>query len=848
MEHSLQQQAGGKRPYLLAFGISFVSALVLFLPFLIVDKGFFLYCGDFNSQQIPFYQYCQHFVTTGGGSFSWATDLGSGFLNSYSFYNLGSPFFWLACLLPNRILPYMMVPLLCLKFGVGGLGAYLYMRRYTKTVNFALVGSALYTLSGWGIYNIFFNHFIDCMVLFPFLLAALDAYIYDKQRAVLPLMIAINLMNNYFFFVGEALFLALYFFIKLLSKDYRLSLREFWRLALEVILGVLLGCLLVLPAAASLLNNPRTNDFANGYGMLLYGNVQQYFAIFRSILMPPDPPYLPAVFTDATVKWTSMSAYLPVMGLAGVVAWVRARKGAAHKRILITCLVMALVPILNSSFYAFNSSYYARWYYMPILLMALASANALEDADIDLVGGIRFVGVLTLAFAVFGLVPAKNDDGGWKMGVAENNAQFWLGILLAVLGLLIFYFVVTWYRGKRRFAALMLGVVLGFGVFAGIIHLSIGKFPQWDGDANYKLQNYDVIQKIDLPDDRFYRIDTYECYDNLGLFLDKACIRNFNSTVAPSILQFYPNVGVKRDVSSKPELDVFALRGLLSVDYILTPADRKDELSSQSDETGFTFDYLTGDGVYAVFKNNNAVPMGFTYDYYVLPDTLNAVSKEKRSNVYLRAIGLSEEQAEQYGANLKQLTGDALGGLSFEDYVTDCANRRQNACDSFTDTRDGFIATITLSKDNLVFFSVPYDEGFHATVNGEDAEVLNVDDGLIAIPATKGANTIELTLTPKWLPLSMALTGAGVAGYALYLALTLRRRRKDGPLQGRFVPADVAAGHPDALYHAQQGEQLSLLDGFSPYAGPQTPGEPLAPQGSGLPDAEEPANPPTESE
>ena len=173
MEPSLQNKPRWRRPALLAFGISALAALALFLPFLIIDKGFFLYCGDFNSQQIPFYQYCQQFVKSGGGAFSWATDLGSGFLNTYSFYNLGSPFFWLSCLLPNRWLPYAMVPLLCLKFGVGGLGAYLYMRRYTKSANFALVGSALFTLSGWGVYNIFFNHFIDCMVLFPFLLAAL---------------------------------------------------------------------------------------------------------------------------------------------------------------------------------------------------------------------------------------------------------------------------------------------------------------------------------------------------------------------------------------------------------------------------------------------------------------------------------------------------------------------------------------------------------------------------------------------------------------------------------------------------------------------------------------------------
>ncbi|MDD2992764.1 MAG: hypothetical protein PHG73_04385 [Pygmaiobacter sp.] len=133
-------------------------------------------------------------------------------------------------------------------------------------------------------------------------------------------------------------------------------------------------------------------------------------------------------------------------------------------------------------------------------------------------------------------------------------------------------------------------------------------------------------------------------------------------------------------------------------------------------------------------------------------------------------------------------------------------------------------------------------------MNGEDAEVLNVDDGLIAIPATKGANTIELTLTPKWLPLSTALTGAGIAGYAIYLALTLRRRRKDGPLPGRFVPADVAAGHPDALYHAQQGEQLSLLEGYIPYSEPQKQDASLGPQNSVFSGTDAPTNPLTESE
>ena len=115
--------------YKLTFWFCFLAAACFLLPCMIVDKGIFLYAGDFNSQQIPFYYYTNGFVKEGGGSFSWETDLGSSFLNSYSFYLVGSPFWWLTLLLPQALVPYAMAPMLCLKIGLAGGGAYLWMRR-----------------------------------------------------------------------------------------------------------------------------------------------------------------------------------------------------------------------------------------------------------------------------------------------------------------------------------------------------------------------------------------------------------------------------------------------------------------------------------------------------------------------------------------------------------------------------------------------------------------------------------------------------------------------------------------------------------------------------------------------
>lgn len=104
----LERKTGGRSRYWQVFWLCFAVAAALFLPHCIIDGmngDFFHYAGDFNDQQISFYSYANNFVKQ-GGSFSWATDLGSGFVNSYSFYLCGSPFFWLTLLLPYRWTPW----------------------------------------------------------------------------------------------------------------------------------------------------------------------------------------------------------------------------------------------------------------------------------------------------------------------------------------------------------------------------------------------------------------------------------------------------------------------------------------------------------------------------------------------------------------------------------------------------------------------------------------------------------------------------------------------------------------------------------------------------------------------
>ena len=768
-----------------------LTAAIFFLPFYIIDGGFFHYAGDFNSQQISFYRYMNGFIKGAGypdgmagaarSTFSWATDLGSGAMNAYSFYLYGSPFFWLSLIFPQNWLPYLMVPLLVLKFAVAGGGAYRYLCRYVRRSDHAVLGACLYAFSGFSIYNVFFNHFIDVVALFPWMLWALDETLYEQEEhyGLFAFWVGVNLLNNYFFFIGQVLFLVIYFICKLTTKDFPMNVRLFVRLAFESLLGAALGFVLLWPAVLSILQNPRTIDLSSGWGFLTYSKVQQYLAILLSWLLPPDSPYITSIWSEGIIKWTSMSAYLPLCSLAGAMAYWRARKGDSKKRIVATCAIFALVPVLNSAFYALNSSYYARWYYMPVLILCAMTASALESPDIsadELDAPVRGIGWLMVATLAFALVPVQDSDTKeWSLGVLQNPGQYAAVLSFGIGGLILYRLLCRRWRGSRAFARRMTAVVLAFACVFGMVHIGIGKFGQWHTDSDLVEQYTSAIKlKDDLPEGD-WRVDTYKTHDNLGLWLDKSSLQYFGSTAAPSILSFYPALGVKRDVRSEPDISNYALRGLLSVKYLITTPEKQEDFLAAADD-GWSY-YDTKDG-FMLYENENYVPMGFTYDYYITEASYETTVKNTRANLLMRALVLSEEDAEAYGKYLEKLPEAKLDDLWYDTYVSDCADRRASACSSFRMTNSGFHAEITLKKDDLVFFSVPYDDGFTAYVNGKEADIVRVDEGLMAVLAPAGENTIDFVYQADGYSLASKVSLAALAAFVLYAGYFVWKKKK----------------------------------------------------------------------
>ena len=826
-----------KEKKLSTFIIALFCAAALFVPYMILDEGYFIFYGDFNVQQIPFYQTCHEAIKSGNISWSWLTDLGSNFIGSYSFYLLGSPFFWLTIPFPNWFVPYLMGPLLILKFACAALTAYLYIRRFTKTAEAARLGGLLYAFSGFSIYNIFFNHFHEAIIFLPLLLLAFEMLITENKRGVFALAVALCAVSNYFFFFGMAVFTVIYFFVRLSTGAIKVKFSRFAAIVLEAVLGVGIACALLLPAVFAIVDNSRVSNTQLGWNAIMYGKEQIYLNVIQCFFFPPDIPARPVFFPGAEVKWSSLGGWLPVFSMVGVFAWFTSRKKSWLKRIIGICAFMAMVPVLNSAFYAFNSSYYARWFYMPILMMSLATVMLTEDRSADWSSGFKWVFGITAAMAlVIGFFPQKDENGDIIYGLYTQSSdnmytlRFWIACLIAIVSLLILYLILgLLHKNRTAFYKTATVCVCIVSVIYGNVYISQGRSHSY---AQKEVVIDQLIEgKVGLENFDQYRVDTYSGVDNTSMFLGLPGINAFHSIVPASIMEFYKYVGEKRDVGSRPEVDNYALRPLLSVKYVLNRTGGESFVDENGETKMPGYTYVNTDGGYYIYKNDNYIPYGFSYDYYMSKDFCDSYNEENRAGLMLKAILLSNEQIEKYGymmTDLNEVVNETTDGyqdkttLSFseEAYSYDCAKLADTAAYSFETDNSGFTAKVTRNKESLVFFSVPFDEGWTATVNGKEAEIEKVNVGFMAVKVPEGASTIRFDYETPRLKAGFVITGGSLAILLIYI-LFFTAYKKNHPTDTEYPEGDILLEqwHSDDIAEAVQnitdvGEQKSksILD------------------------------------
>ena len=699
---------------LLSFLLCIFLGTCIVLPNMIFGDGIYRLVADFDYQSIPFNIYMNHAIKTSNVSYIWGNGLGSSFIGTFSYYGLFSPFALIGYLFPSSMFPYLIGFIFILKYGIAGVFSYLFLQRYVTNKKYAVLGALLYSFSGFQLTNILFYQFHDAVAFFPFLLYSLDCFFYDKRKKIFCYSIVICALTNWFFFIEEIVFVFIYFLIKVLLKDYQINKKVFFHLALEVILGIGMSCFILLPVFLFTISNPRLGTSWSIINSLKYP-FTNYLELLRAFFFFPDTMANRSILLEG--NYDSVELYLPIIGMIFVFSYLFHKPKDSISIIIYSCLLFMFIPILNSSFVLFNTHYYARWFFMPIMMFCLASIKAM-DQDYSIKSGI-FGSFIGIGIFLLGLVVYH-----FKWGLYIGSISYILFVaLLTFMGMI---FIAIIYRFNRKSFFILTIISIFISVFVvGNVMIYRYKGNRFILNDHYKriLKTNDILSS--LKKSRSYSDNS--CPSNLSLFKNIYDIHSFNSNISGGEFSFLWSLGIERDVST--QIDNKELLSFLGVESFITCDYGKEEL-------------------FEIENNLDALTIGFVPLKYISEEEFSQLSVDERISLLKNTVVLTTKQIHKYH---------------------DLFNSSDNVISSsYQFLKNGFQFDSSFDSSRFLVFQIPYDSGWKATINGKNVSIEKVDNGLIGIQTMKGDNHIILSYTPPGFLIGIIISIISFIFYLVY--------------------------------------------------------------------------------
>ena len=729
-----------KQDYIKAWLICFFIAFISFIYFIVKSDGFFVLTNDFNDQQIPFTIGLHNALMDGGISgFSWDMDLGTSTLDAFSFYELGSPFFWLSMLFPANSFPYIVGWLFMLKFAFAGMTSCLYIRRFLSDSRLTILGSVLYAFSGFSMANMLFYHFHDPIILFPLLLIGLEEKKKKNNIKLFIFTIFLNCIVNYFFFIGEVVFLVIYYLFRFFTKDVKALLVDALKCVGCGIVGAGMASFVCVPSILFVMGNPRVGSI---YGLksLLFNSIDVYLYILKTLFLPAEPfTYISAVYSS---NFASYSFYIPLIGFVYCFAYIIKNRDWLS-RIIVFCLVGSFIPLISEMFFLYSAGQ-MRWWYMLTLMVALATVKYLEQIEIK---SLTIGTILQLLIIIITGISIYIFDG------VVGKYRFLLIIAIALSGTIISYIYAIRFSKYRK---IMLSAVsfLSIVLLTNMIHTY--RNSSWMTYYDYRLR-YEVAKELSIPDEQYRFNDTMNL---ISMMAHVAGFTNQSSTDTNSIRDFEALFDFYDPVSAIPKNGIPGLAELLGGKYYLAFEPGEDD-TVQEFCTDFGTMYL---------REREACPIGYAVDSYITTNELMQIGVDERAIALLDSVVLDENQLTDDIKSILVFT--RAGKVDFSKSVFKYVDEHtEGAVKNFNKDGHGFRCLTDYAEDMYVYFTVPFDDGWSAYIDGNMTQIIETG-GMMMIKVPAGVHKVDFKYYTPGLKMGIVFS---LISWGIFVILILLR-------------------------------------------------------------------------
>jgi len=261
---------------------------------------------------------------------------------------------------------------------------------------------------------------------------------------------------------------------------------------------------------------------------------------------------------------------------------------------------------------------------------------------------------------------------------------------------------------------------------------------------------------------------------NVCMLKNRPGIRNFISThnnKVHNLVVAADSIHFAQRMHPNPSKHLREFDALMSVKDIIV----YENSLPQAEPRTWGVNKRSGSG-YDIMENKYYIPMGFTYDHYIGEAKINEVLLDDSVNVpmqLLANLAVKSEDIPFVSQYLKE--GHLVGDVPIDSVV---AERRKVVCSSFAGDTRGFTASVDMDRDNLLFFSVPCDDGFSASVDGKPTRIYEANLGLSAVFVNAGKHDIQFSFFPRGMKAGIAVSVLCLVLLLLMSWLTSRERAK----------------------------------------------------------------------
>lgn len=658
--------------------------ILMFLPYILFNKGIILQPGDPFELNYKLWLGGMNQIKLGEiGQFNWSLGFGANTL-SYVFYFLTSPFFILSLIFPTNWLPTLFLVFSILQLWLGFIFTHCWLTKVTKNNFAAIIGAMIIGFGGYGVFYLQCEQFLKCLFLYPLALYFTECFLSNKKYNGLVITIAVMGITQFYLLYQFIPFICLYALLRyLILNQTTLKIKEICLTALKFIgwlfLGIGLSAIILVPCAYLILSMPRFTT--NTIGLFDHLDRFQLYEVITSMFTPIfqklDANTFIAASNHKFFGWAGITTLYCLIITPCLLPLVVFIKNKFQRNLYIGFYALLGIFVFFQIFsYIFQASIDTRWYYMFHFFNAYLIAILIEKVFDN-----EFTKKqLIVSFAIpIILIPCFLIITYFMQ---LNSMNMILKLALSSIVMMIFILGYAFILIKKSNKKFLLGLLCVEILYTGMLFYYFNEPISAKRFVSNEIKN-DIPAYFHNLDDGFYRV-MYDSNTVIEWRDGEEHIQSLTSANEP-MANAYPGFAFYESVYNTNQEEFMSrfktvnnmhqlfgrtkIYNLLSAKYWYT-FNYETEIP-----LGFTEFYQSPDG-YTVYKNENFVELGFTYDKTINKDFLLTLPFLEQDRIMQEYLALEDSSNTTYTLNddiklLTTLPMDTIRVYEFEEPVKD---------------------------------------------------------------------------------------------------------------------------------------------------------------------------------